>query len=80
MYGSIELIGSFASNLWIPSCDIDFLLIIPENNVYLFDDIVHVIFSKVKKLGGHSHIKLYLAYKLPMIKLILNRENGGLEV
>ena len=48
--------------------------------MYLFDDIVQVIFSKVRKLGGHSHIKLYLAYKLPMIKLILSKENGGLEV
>jgi DNA polymerase sigma len=28
----VEVIGSFASNLWIPSSDIDFLIIIPDNN------------------------------------------------
>lgn len=31
-YGIIEVIGSFASHLWIPGSDIDFLLVLPDNS------------------------------------------------
>lgn len=81
LYGSIEVIGSFACNLWLPSSDIDFLLIIPDSgNLQLFQEITETIFNKVKKIGSHNYVKMLKTYKLPMIKLILNEQYHGIEV
>ena len=70
----MELIGSFASQLWIPSSDIDIMVIIPDcTNINLFDQITDIVYNKIVSLGLHNSIKLLRTYKLPMIKLVLNQ-------
>jgi DNA polymerase sigma len=75
------VIGSFASQLWLPSSDIDIMIIIPDgNNPTFFEHIVETFYKKVMYLGYHNSIKLLRTYKLPMIKLILNGQFQNLEV
>ena len=74
-YGSVEVIGSFASQLWSPSSDIDIMVFIPDNgNASLFEQITQGFYRKVQTLGYHVSIRLLRTYKLPMIKLILNQQ------
>ena len=74
-YGTIEIIGSFASQLWIPSSDIDFLMIIPNGgSVDLFEDMTDQLYKKIGRLGYHSTIRLIRTYKLPLIKLVMSSE------
>jgi DNA polymerase sigma len=74
-YGSVEVIGSFASQLWIPSSDIDIMVFISDNgSPYLFEQITQSFYRKVQALGYYVSIRLLRTYKLPMIKLILNQQ------
>lgn len=77
----VELIGSFASQLWIPSSDIDIMVIIPDcTNSNLFDEITDLFYNRVANLGMHNSIRLLRTYKLPMIKLVLNQNFEKLDV
>jgi non-canonical poly(A) RNA polymerase PAPD5/7 len=77
----VELIGSFASQLWIPSSDIDIMVIIPDcTNSNLFDEITDIFYNRVLNLGMHNSIRLLRTYKLPMIKLVLNQHFEKLDV
>lgn len=74
-YGTIEVIGSFASRLWIPYSDLDFLITIPDGGYLdIFQDMFDAIFRKIASLGYHNSIKVIRSYKLPLIKLILTAE------
>lgn len=73
-YGTIEIIGSFASQLWIPSSDMDFLIIIPDGSESQFEDVTDILYKKISRLGCHSSIRLIRTYKLPLIKLVLTLE------
>lgn len=74
-YGTMEVIGSFASRLWIPYSDLDFLITIPDGGYLdIFQDIFDAIFRKIAFLGYHNSIRVIRSYKLPLIKLILTPE------
>lgn len=72
-YGTVEVIGSFASHLWIPSSDIDILLIIPDGgNPTFFDEIADILHKRILQMGSYTSVKLIRTYKLPLIKIVLS--------
>lgn len=69
------MIGSFASQLWIPSSDIDLLLVIPDGgDQVLFEEITETLYKRISLECSFSSIKLIRTYKLPLIKLLLGEE------
>ena len=46
----------------------------------MLDDLTRLVFNRIKEMGYHRSIKLVTNYRLPLIKLILDRHNHSMEV
>lgn len=73
----VEIIGSFASGLWFPYCDIDIALV-PNTDVYIdFEATLDKIFRKLrrdKQLYWISNIVINKYSKINWIKLEMNHD------
>lgn len=77
-YGYVEIIGSFASQLWIPNCDVDLLMVFPESKTDMLEEITDIVYGQVEAMRQHRSIRLITNYKLPLIKLVLSGPLRGL--